>query len=85
MYPDPYRKYYLQTDASEWGKGVILSLLDDSEADHQVVYFSRKLLPRKTCYSTVEKEGQIVVDLLKYIEVYLVGQKFTIQMDHSAL
>ncbi len=64
MYPDPYRKYCLQTDASERGKGAILSLLDDSGADHQVVYFSRKLLPRKTCYSTMEKEGRTVVDLL---------------------
>ena len=48
--------FTLQTDASDRGVGAVLSQTDENGQEHPVAYFSRKLLPRETRYSTVEKE-----------------------------
>uniref|UniRef100_A0A1X7U5U6 Reverse transcriptase domain-containing protein n=1 Tax=Amphimedon queenslandica TaxID=400682 RepID=A0A1X7U5U6_AMPQE len=55
--PDFTILFVLQTDASDYGVGAVLSLCDDQGFDHPVSYFSRKLLPRKQRYATVEKES----------------------------
>ena len=54
--PDLKNEFILQTDASEFGVGTVLSQLDDSSTDHPVCFFSRKLLPKEQRYSTIEKE-----------------------------
>ena len=54
--PDFSRRFSLQTDASNYGVGDVLSQKDESEDDRPIVYFSKKLLPREQHYSTVEKE-----------------------------
>ncbi|KAL5491312.1 hypothetical protein EMCRGX_G016575 [Ephydatia muelleri] len=54
--PDFDKPFILQTDASEYGVGAVLSKHDQHGRDHPVAYFSRKLLPREVRYSTVEKE-----------------------------
>ena len=43
--PDFSHPFILQTDASDWGVGGVLSQLDKEGHDHPVAYFSRKLLP----------------------------------------
>ena len=54
--PDFDKEFILQTDASEKGIGAVLSQNDDDGTEHPVAFYSRKLLPRETRYSTVEKE-----------------------------
>eukprot|EP00731_Ephydatia_muelleri_P029100 Em0020g744a len=54
--PDFERPFVLQTDASNWGVGAVLSQVDDADNEHPVAYFSKKLLPRERRYSTIEKE-----------------------------
>ena len=54
--PDFDKPFILQTDASEYGVGAVLSQRDQHGRDHPFAYFSRKLLPREVRYSTVEKE-----------------------------
>ena len=75
----------MQTDASDRGVGAVLSQFDDDEREHPVAYFSRKLLPRETRYSTVEKECLAIKLATHAFRVYLLGQKFIIQTDHHAL
>ena len=54
--PDFTRPFMLQTDASGYGVGAVLSQYDDKRYDHPVATFSLKLLLREQNYSTIEKE-----------------------------
>ena len=56
MNPDISCPFILQTDALKVGVGAVLSQTDAEGCDHPVAYFSRKLLPRKQKYATIEKE-----------------------------
>ena len=58
---------------------------DDDGADRPVAYFSRKLLPRETRYSSIEKECLAIVAAVKHFAVYLTGTSFLIETDHQAL
>ena len=82
---DHSRSYALQTDASERGLGAVLSQADHQGDEHPIAYASRKLLPRETKYSTIEKECLAIVWALKFFHVYLFGQSFVIQTDHQPL
>lgn len=49
------QQFTVQTDASEYGLGAVL-LQGQPNQLHPVAYISRKLLPRETRYSVIEKE-----------------------------
>ena len=83
--PDFSQPFVLQTDASDFGVGAVLSQTDGEGIDHPVAYFSRKLLPREQRYSTVEKECLAIKLGTQAFRVYLLGRPFTIQTDHRAL
>lgn len=82
--PDLRREMILQTDASNRGIGAVLSQINEGE-EHPVIYVSRKLLPRETRYSIVEKECLAVVWAIQMLSVYLYGREFLLQTDHHAL
>ena len=63
----------------------MLSQCDDNGTEHPVAFYSRKLLPRKTRYSTIEKECLAIKAATHTFRVYLLGKKFIIQTDHRAL
>ena len=54
--PNFSSQFILQTDASDYGVGAVLSQRDNNGDDHAVAYYSKKLLPREIRYSVVEKE-----------------------------
>ena len=83
--PDFGSEFIVQTDASEKGIGAVLSQRDDTGSEHPVAFYSRKLLPRETRYSTVEKECLAITAATHAFRVYLLGRKFMIQTDHRAL
>ena len=83
--PDFSRVFILQTDASDRGIGAVLIQTDENEDDHPIAYFSKKLLPWKQRYSTVEKECLAIKLANHAFRVYLLGHKFIIQTDHRAL
>ena len=83
--PDFEKEFILQTDASDRGVGAVLSQLGDDEKDHPVAYFSRKLLPRETRYSTIEKECLAIKLGIQAFSTYLLGRKFKVQTDHRSL
>ena len=77
--------FTLQTDASNIGIGAALSQSDEAGHDKPVAYYSRKLLPRETRYSTTEKECLAVVDGVRHFSIYLTGTHFTVHTDHQCL
>ena len=83
--PNFSKDFVLQTDASDFGVGAVLSQYDEEGIDHPVAFFSRKLLPREQRYSTVEKECLAIKLGTQAFRVYLLGRAFTIQTDHRAL
>ena len=83
--PDFEKPFILQTDASEYGVGAVLSQRDEAGGDHPIAYFSRKLLPREVRYSTVEKECLAIKLGMETFRVYLLGRKFTVETDHRSL
>ena len=76
------RPFILKANASDRGVGAILSQVGSDGEEHPVGYFSRKLLPRKERYSTVEKESLAIKLAVSAFRVYLLGRKFVIQTDH---
>ena len=83
--PNFDRPFTLQTDASEFAIGAVLSQMDDDGLEHPVSYYSKKLLPRESRYATVEKECLALKLGIEQYSVYLTGRKFTVQTDHRAL
>ena len=83
--PDFGRTFVLQTDASEREIGVVLSQRDEKGMDYPTAYFSRKLLPWETWYSTSEKECLAIKLGMQNFKVYLLGRPFEVQKNHRSL
>ena len=82
--PDFTKRFYIQTDASEYAIGSVLMQRHGSQL-MPVVYASQKLLPRECKYSTMEKECLALVWAIKHFKDYLYGREFTLQTDHQPL
>ena len=76
--------WYLDTDASDVGMGVVLSQIQDGE-ERVIAYFSKLLEWSEQRYCTARKELLAVVRALKHFKCYLSGQKITVRMDNSAV
>ena len=85
MCPDMSRMFTLQTDASDYGIGAVLSQTGEDGEEHPVAFFSQKLLPRERRYSTIEKECLAIRMGTQAFRVYLIGKPFVVQTDHRAL
>ena len=72
-------------DASDRGIRDVLSQISANGEEHSVSYYSRKLLPREECYTTVEKECLAIKLSTNAFHIYLLGHHFTVQTDHRAL
>ncbi|KAJ0039408.1 hypothetical protein NL108_016223 [Boleophthalmus pectinirostris] len=82
--PDFSRRFLVQVDASEVGLGAVLAQ-GESGAEQPILYLSRKLLPRESRYSVVEKEGLAIKWALESLKYYLLGREFDLETDHRAL
>lgn len=82
--PDFEQPFTVQTDASQFGLGAVL-LQGEQGHLRPIAFISRKLLPRETRYSTVEKECLAVKWALDSFRYYLMGRKFKLETDHRAL
>ncbi|XP_069835633.1 uncharacterized protein [Dendropsophus ebraccatus] len=83
--PDFNRQFIVQTDASAYGLGAVLSQVNAAGEEHPILYLSRKLLSREVAYATVEKECLAIVWALQKLQSYLYGRRFTVITDHNPL
>ena len=83
--PNFEKMFILQTDASNYGVGAVLSQADAEGLDHPITFFSQKLLDREQKYSTIEKECLAIKLAVDAFQVYLLGRPFVIQTDHRML
>lgn len=83
--PDVSQPFILQTDASNTGLGAILLQEDNTGNKHPVAFASRKLLPRESRYSTIERECLAIVWGINKFHEYLYGNEFILETDHQPL
>src|ERR1043165_5449033 len=84
-YPNYEKEFILITDASGNGLGAVLTQLDENKRERVIAYASKSLLPAEKNYTITELECLAIVWGIKHFHKYLVGKKFTIWIDHSAL
>ena len=84
---DPRRKTRVETDASDYALGAVLSQQCTDEKWRPVFYHSRKFSGAELNYDVHDKELLRVVDAFKQWEVYLLGLLDTIEVftDHQNL
>ena len=83
-YPDPKKEYILDTDASLFGMGAVLSQVHDGQ-ERVVAYASKTLNRAQRNYCTTRRELLAVVTFVKHFRHYLYGTKFLIRTDHASL
>ena len=83
-YPAREGKYILDTDASDFAIGAVLSQIQDGE-ERVIAYASRVLGPAKQNYCTTKKELLAVVVFVDHFKHYLSGVPFTVRTDHASL
>ncbi len=82
--PDFSLPFTVQTDASGIGLGAVL-LQGEGEDKRPIQFVSRKLFPRETRYSTIEKECLAIKWALDTLKYYLIGKEFVLETDHRPL
>ena len=79
----------LDTDASTWGIGAVLSQRQPNEKgeleERPIAYASRLLLPRELNYCTRKRELLAIYEWVQYFQHYLAGEKFEVRTDHDSL
>ena len=83
--PNMSKPFILFTDASGYCMGAVLSQKDDEGREHPIAYISKKFKDAEIYWTVSEKECFACVWAIKKFRIYLLGQKFTIVTDHSAL
>ena len=75
----------MDTDASDFGIGSVLSQADDDGHERVVAYASRTLSKAKRNYSVTCKELLPMVTFISHFPQYLLGHTFTLRTDDSSL
>lgn len=89
-YPDFSREFIIQTDASGYGLGAVLSQMQrsphsDEEVEVVIAYASRHLNERERKWSTTEKECLAIIYAVTVFRPYVYGRVFTCVTDHRPL
>ena len=83
-FPIETGQYILDTDASNFGVGGVLSQIQD-DVERVVAYCSRALRPSQRHYCTTKCEMLAAVAMCIQFRSYLRGTKFTLRTDHKSL
>ena len=82
--PDIYHEFVVRTDASDYGIGAVL-LQERQGVLMPCRYAGRKLLPRETSYSAIEREALAIVFAVSQFYKFIALKQFTLQTDHKPL
>ena len=83
--PDVSKPFILDDDASDVCFKGVLSQLIKSNVEQTVDYYSRSLSKAKRNYAVTRNKIFALVDSLRPYRCYLLGKKFTVRTDYSAL
>ena len=83
-YPLPEDNYILDTDASGYALGAVLSQIQDG-TEKVIGYASRSLNKAENNYCVTRRELLAVVFALKHFKPYVFGRAVTVRTDHGAL
>ncbi len=83
-YPDPDITFILDTDASNFGIGAVLSQVQGG-TERVIAYGSKSLSKSERRYCTTRREMLAIVYFTKYFKHYLLGRRFLLRSDHAAL
>ena len=79
-FPDFNKRFTIHTDASKTQLGACIS-----QEGKPIAFYSRKLNPAQTRYTTTERELLSIVETLKEFRNILFGQELEVYTDHSNL
>ena len=79
-YPDFSKPFIIHTDASHTQLGAVIS-----QDGKPIAFYSRKLKPEQTRYTTTERELLSIVETLKEFRNILLGHRIIIHTDHKNL
>ena len=82
--PDFNKPFCVQTDASSYALGAVLTQNLDGE-EHPIAYASQTLTKAERNYTVTEKECLAVLWAVKKYRGYLLGEQFVVITDHSSL
>jgi RNase H-like domain found in reverse transcriptase len=77
-YPDFSKKFVIDTDASHYQLGAVIS-----QDGKPIAFYSRKLNPAQTWYTTTERELLSIVETLKEYRNILLGHEIEVFTDHQ--
>ena len=83
-FPTETGEYMLDTDASNFGLGGVLSQIQNG-IECVIAYCSRALRPSQRKYCTTKREMLAVVSMCVQFRSYLRGARFTLRTDHKSL
>ena len=79
-YPDFSKEFVIHTDASHSQLGAVIS-----QDNRPIAFYSRKLKPEQTRYTTTERELLSIVETLKEFRNILLGHQIAVHTDHKNL
>jgi len=82
---DPYKDYYLNTDANDVCIAAALQQEDKDGVMHPIAYASKLMNAAQRNYSVSEKECLALVWALEHFNTYVEGHEYTCLTDHAAL
>ena len=80
VYPDFNKPFIIHTDASHTQLGAVIS-----QDNKPIAFYSRKLNPAQTRYTTTERELLSIVETLKEFRNILLGHRIKVYTDHKNL
>ena len=83
-YPTREDLFILDTDASNSGKGAVLSQVQNG-VEKVICYFSKTFSRSERRYCVTRRELLAVVASIKHFHHYLYGNHFKVRSDHGAL